>query len=132
LLREKIIAAAASRMIVIADESKLVERLGRFPLPVEVAPFGLEATRRHIARAAEACGCRGEIRLRMRADGAVFVTDGGHWIVDCGFGAIADPPALAAALSAIPGVVGHGLFIGLAGAAILAGAQGLKILGDLA
>jgi ribose 5-phosphate isomerase A len=133
LLREKIVAAASKRMIVIADESKLVERLGRFALPVEVVPFGLTATRGHIARAAAACGCRGEIRLRLKSEGgAPFVTDGGHNILDCAFGAIDDPSALAVALQAIPGVVEHGLFIGLAQGAVLAGATGLKVLGDLA
>ena len=133
LLREKIVAAASARMIVIADASKVVARLGAFPLPVEVAPFGLTATRGHIARAAERLGCAGAIDLRRApAGGAVFTTDGGHYILDCAFGAIADPEGLAAALSAIPGVVGHGLFIGLASAAILAGEDGLKILGDLA
>ncbi|HEV3042519.1 MAG TPA: ribose-5-phosphate isomerase RpiA [Roseiarcus sp.] len=133
LLREKIVAAAAGRMIVIADDSKLVDRLGRFALPVEVVPFGREATRRHIARAAAGCGCRGDIRLRLDASGgAPFITDGGHNIFDCAFGAIGDPPVLAAALQAIPGVVDHGLFIGLARGAILAGAQGIRLLGDLA
>jgi len=131
LLREKIVAAAAKRMVVIADESKLVDRLGRFPLPIEVAPFGLEATRRKIERAAAERGCRGEIRLRRQAD-QVFVTDGGHYIFDCAFGAIENPSALAGALKEIPGVVDHGLFIGLASAAIFAGANGLKILGNLA
>jgi ribose 5-phosphate isomerase A len=130
LLREKIVAAASKRMVVIADESKLVDRLGRFPLPVEVVPFGLEATSRKIARAAAGCDCRGEIRLR-RKDDRVFVTDGGHYILDCVFGAISNPSALATAIKAIPGVVEHGLFIGLAGAAILAGASGLKIIGEL-
>ncbi|HXW20955.1 MAG TPA: ribose-5-phosphate isomerase RpiA [Roseiarcus sp.] len=131
LLREKIVAAASKRMIVIADESKLVDRLGRFALPVEVVPFGLEATSRKVQRAAAECDCRGEIRLRRNELGA-FVTDGGHYILDCAFGAIKDPSALAAAIKAVPGVVEHGLFIGLAKAAILAGASGLKVLGDLA
>jgi ribose 5-phosphate isomerase A len=131
LLREKIVAAAAKKMIVIADESKLVDRLGAFPLPIEVVPFGLAATRNHIAQSAGQCGCRGELRLRSAADGAPFVTDGGHYILDAAFGAIADPAGLAAALAAIPGIVDHGLFIGLARGAILAGAEGLRILGEL-
>jgi ribose 5-phosphate isomerase A len=118
-------------MVVIADASKLVGRLGAFPLPIEVVPFGLAATRRHIAQSAGQCGCRGEIRLRSAADGAPFVTDGGHYILDAAFGAIADPAGLAAALASIPGVVDHGLFIGLARGAILAGGEGLKILGEL-
>ncbi|HLH11460.1 MAG TPA: ribose-5-phosphate isomerase RpiA [Methylovirgula sp.] len=131
LLREKIVAAAARRMVVIADESKRVDRLGAFPLPIEAVPFGLEATRRHIAQSAGQCGCRGEIRLRLAAGGAPFVTDGGHYILDGAFGTIEDPARLAAALSAIPGVVEHGLFIGLAQGAILAGVEGLKILGRI-
>jgi ribose 5-phosphate isomerase A len=133
LLREKIVAAASKRMIVIADASKHVARLGAFPLPIEVTPFGLAATRRHIEKAAAALNCQGPIVLRQRpADGPVFVTDGGHYILDCAFGAIPDAEALAAALHAIPGVVDHGLFIGIASAAILAGANGLEFLGDLA
>ena len=131
LLREKIVAAAGRRMIVIADESKLVDQLGAFPLPIEVVPFGLAATRNHIAQSAGQCACRGELRLRSAADGAPFVTDGGHYILDAAFGAIADPAELAAALAAIPGIVDHGLFIGLARGAILAGAEGLRILGEL-
>jgi ribose 5-phosphate isomerase A len=133
LLREKIVAAASKRMIVIADGSKYVERLGVFPLPIEVAPFGLAATRLHIERACANFARQPEIVLRRsRGDGSIFVTDGGHYILDCAFGAIAEPEALATALQAIPGIVGHGLFLGLAGAAILATPNGLKILGDLA
>ncbi len=133
LLREKIVASASRRMIVIADASKYVARLGEFPLPVEVVAFGLAATRRHIERAGADLGCRGPVNLRRaRQGGEAFVTDGGHYILDCAFGAIADPEALAEALKSIPGVVEHGLFIGLASAAILAGEGGLKVLGDLA
>jgi ribose 5-phosphate isomerase A len=132
LLREKIVAAASKRMIVVADASKYVAPLGAFPLPVEVVPFGLAATRRHIERASAAFGPPPPIVLR-RARGAeeAFVTDGGHYILDCAFGAIQEPEALAAALSAIPGVVDHGLFIGLASVAILAAEDGVRILGDL-
>jgi ribose 5-phosphate isomerase A len=131
LLREKIVAAAAKRMIVIADESKRVDPLGRFPLPIEVVPFGLSATRIHVTRAAEANGCRGSIDLRKGPDGADYVTDGGHFILDCHFGAIADPQALALALKGVPGVVEHGLFINFATAAILAGPNGISVLGQL-
>ena len=119
LLREKIVAAAAGRMVVVADESKLVTVLGAFPLAVEVVPFGLEATRRAIVRAAAGIGLAGEIRLR-RAGAGPFVTDGGHYILDASFGRIPDPDALARALDAIPGVVGHGLFLGLATVAFVA------------
>src|SRR3954463_4645551 len=79
LLREKIVAAASDRMIVIADETKWVEVLGRFPLPVEVIPFGLAATQRAIATAFAECGFSGQMTLRNGSNGHAFVTDGGHW-----------------------------------------------------
>lgn len=126
LLREKIVAAASRRMAVIADSTKLVSRLGAFPLPVEVVPFGLAATRRHIERAFADLSLAGPIRLRGEA--APFVTDGGHYILDCSLGAIFDPERLAEALSRIPGVVEHGLFIDYARTAIIAGAEGVEVL----
>jgi ribose 5-phosphate isomerase A len=129
LLREKIVAAASARMIVIADDGKLVQTLGRFPLPIEVVPFGLEATRRAVAAAIAASGAAGRLVLRQRADGTTLVTDGGHYILDAHLGAIERPELLAQALNVVPGVVEHGLFIGLASGAILAGADGLKLLG---
>jgi ribose 5-phosphate isomerase A len=131
LLREKIVASASDRMIVIADESKSVETLGRFPLPVEVVPFGLAATQREMAAAFAQSGASGQMVLRKAQGdkaGHVFVTDGGHWIIDAHLGRISDAPRLAGLLSAIPGVVEHGLFIGLAGMAILAGAQGIRVV----
>jgi ribose 5-phosphate isomerase A len=128
LLREKIVAAASERMIVIADESKWVDVLGRFPLPVEVVPFGLAATQRALGQAFAQGGVSGQMVLRKGKDGHVFVTDGGHWIVDAHLGRIADAPRLAALLSVIPGVVEHGLFIGIAKAAVLAGAQGIRFV----
>ncbi len=134
LLREKIVAAASDRMIVIADETKWVPTLGRFPLPIEVIPFGLGATRRAIEKAFAQCGVSGQMAVRKRMgkgaaeDGHVFVTDGGHWIVDAQLGRIADPAHLATALSAIPGVVEHGLFIGLASSAVLAGGEGIRVI----
>ena len=128
LLREKIVANASDRMIVIADESKWVTTLGRFPLPVEVVPFGLAATRRAIADACAEAGVSGEMVLRKTRDGHVFVTDGGHWIVDAHLTRIQDARRLAGLLSTIPGVVEHGLFIGLANTAILAGAQGIRVV----
>ncbi|MDP3255492.1 MAG: ribose-5-phosphate isomerase RpiA [Bosea sp. (in: a-proteobacteria)] len=131
LLREKIVAAASARMVVIADDTKLVERLGRFPLPIEVVPFGLEATRRAVLAAMEKAAAPGELVLRRKADGSILLTDGGHYILDAHPGVIADPEGLAAALSTIPGVVEHGLFLGLASAAILAGRDGLIVLGSL-
>jgi ribose 5-phosphate isomerase A len=128
LLREKIIAAASDRMIVIADDTKWVDVLGRFPLPVEVVPFGLAATRRAIAEAFAKGGVSGQMVVRKGKDGHVFVTDGGHWIVDAHLGRIEDASRLAGLLSAIPGVVEHGLFIGLASTAVLAGGQGIRVI----
>jgi ribose 5-phosphate isomerase A len=128
LLREKIVAAASDRMIVIADESKWVEALGRFPLPVEVIPFGLAATERAMENAFAESGVSGQMVVRKGNEGHVFVTDGGHWIVDAHLGRIEDAPRLAGLLNAIPGVVEHGLFIGLAHMAVLAGAQGIRVV----
>ena len=128
LLREKIVATASDRMIVIADDSKWVDVLGRFPLPVEVVPFGLAATRRAIAEAFAKCGVSGQMVLRKGKDGHAFVTDGGHWIVDAHLGRISDASRLASLLSAIPGVVEHGLFVGLASSAVLAGGQGIRVI----
>jgi ribose 5-phosphate isomerase A len=128
LLREKIVAAASDRMIVIADDTKWVETLGRFPLPIEVIPFGLGATRRGIEKAFVDCGVSGQMVVRKGKDGHVFVTDGGHWIVDAHLGRISDAPRLAQSLASIPGVVEHGLFIGLATTAMLAGANGIRVV----
>lgn len=130
LLREKIVAAASKRMIVIADTGKQVETLGRFPLPIEVVPFGLEATRRAVAAAIASAGAHGELVLRRRPDGSTLLTDGGHYILDAHLGRIELPEVLALALNQVPGVVEHGLFLGLATAAFLAGADGVRVLGD--
>jgi ribose 5-phosphate isomerase A len=127
LLREKIVAAASAGMIVIADASKVVETLGRFPLPIEVNPFGLKATEIAIAAASARLGLDGPLALRT-AGTAPYVTDGGHHIIDASFGRIPDPQALGDALHAIPGVVEHGLFLGLASAAIVADAGGVRTL----
>lgn len=127
LLREKIVAAASDAMIVIADESKVVDTLGRFPLPVEVNRFGLAATKLAIEKAIAGLGLEAPLNLRMK-DGEIFVTDGGHYILDASFGRIPDTKALSDALFAIPGVVEHGLFIGLARAAIVAGTSGIRTL----
>jgi ribose 5-phosphate isomerase A len=128
LLREKIVANASRRMIVIADAGKCVARLGAYPLPIEVVPFGLEATRRAIVRAAASAGAGGPLRLRLRHDGTTFITDEGHHILDAEFASIAEPEALASAIAAVPGVVEHGLFIGLASVAFIAGADGVREL----
>ena len=127
LLREKIVAAASERMIVIADESKVVDVLGRFPLPIEINPFGQASTRIAVEQTAERLGLTGELKLRGSGDG-LFTTDGGHLILDASFGRIPDAEALAIALNTIPGVVEHGLFINLASLAIIAGPAGARVM----
>ena len=128
LLREKIVAAASRRMVVIADETKWVPVLGRFPLPIEVVPFGHGVTCKAIEAAARAGGMRGPALLRRGRDGHAYVTDGGHWIVDAALERIVEPGPLAARLEAIPGVVGHGLFIGLAHIVIIGGPDGVRVV----
>jgi len=128
LLREKIVAAASAHMVVIADASKLVKTLGRFPLPIEIAPFGATATHRAVVRALAESGCPGPVAIRLGKNGHAFVTDGGHWLLDAQLQRIADPKTLACKLSAIPGVVEHGLFIGLARTAIVAGPDGVRVI----
>jgi len=127
LLREKIVACASRRMIVIADESKVVEMLGAFKLPIEVNPFGLVATRIAIEKLATRLGLSGAIDLRASGDGT-FTTDGGHYILDASFGRIPDADALARNLNDIPGVVEHGLFINIASLAVIAGPAGARTL----
>jgi ribose 5-phosphate isomerase A len=123
LLREKIVAASARRFVVMADSSKLVAHLGeRSPVPVEVVAFGRPLCERMVA----ALG--GTPALRVASDGTPFRTDEGHIILDCRFTAIPDPRALAMALEAIPGVVGHGLFVNMATAAVIAGPDGVRVL----
>jgi ribose 5-phosphate isomerase A len=129
LLREKIVACASARVVVIADDSKWVAMLGRFALPIEVVPFGLAATRRSVEAAAAAAACPGPARLRQTKDGLPFVSDCGHWILDAALERIPDPGALADRLARIPGVVEHGLFIGLAQTVILANPQGIRVVG---
>jgi ribose 5-phosphate isomerase A len=107
LLREKIVAAATRYYIIIADESKLVKCLGKFPLPVEVAPFGWEMTRRKL----EKLGCSTQLRM---ADKKTFLTDNGHYILDCSFGSMATPALLHEQVNAITGVIDNGLFIDMA------------------
>jgi ribose 5-phosphate isomerase A len=124
LVREKIVAASARRMIVIADASKLVERLGRFPLPVEVTSFGHATTAGRLRNAVASLGYE-NVPIKLR-DG--FVSDSGNVIYDCGFGALRDTRLLALALGAIPGVVDHGLFIGLASMLVIAGEKGVELL----
>jgi len=113
LLREKIIAAASRRFVVVADSAKQVTRLGKFPLPVEVISFAQAL----IADRITAMGA--QVSLRRYAYGNPYLTDEGHHILDCNFGEIADPAALAAKLRSIPGVVEHGLFVGMAEMALV-------------
>lgn len=129
-LREKIVASASERMVVIADETKVVQTLGRFPLPLEVLEFGLAATLRHVEKAAADCGCSGRITRREKAPGEAFVSDEGNAVLDCHFGTIGDPEGLARALDAIPGLVEHGLFIAIADAALIAGRDGVTSMGE--
>ncbi|RJX30563.1 MAG: ribose-5-phosphate isomerase RpiA [Desulfarculus sp.] len=123
LLREKVVAQASGQEIIIVDESKLSPRLGtKWALPVEVVPFGRRPLAEHIA----ALGAK--VKLRTGPDGRPFVTDQGNNILDCNFGPLEDPAAVAAALEGRAGVVEHGLFLGLASQVIVAGAQGLRRL----
>ena len=113
LLREKIIASASKKMVVVADSGKIVTVLGKFPLPVEIIDFARAVVEKRIA----ALGAT--TKLRSTSDGKPFVTDEGHHILDCSFGSIHDPRTLAQELSNIAGVVEHGLFIGLAKLALV-------------
>ena len=128
LLREKVVAVSSMRMIVIADASKLVERLGRFALPVEVIEFGHEATAAHLSGTVGKLGYRNVPIVLRKRDGAVFKTDSGNVIYDCGFGAITDAPALAQTLSCVTGVVDHGLYVGIAKTLLIARPEGVEII----
>lgn len=123
LLREKIVASTSKRMCVVADETKLVEAIGSlFAVPVEIVPFGWEATERKL----KALG--GNPSMRVNKDGKPYVTDGGHYIMNCAFGPMPNPKEVAHHLDHVVGVVEHGLFLGFATEAIVAGRDGLKIL----
>ena len=128
LLREKIVASASDRVVIIADDSKLVDTLGAYPLPIEVVKFGLTVTREMVGAIADELGLIGGITLRAGPDGEPFTTDGGNHILDCAFERIVDPEALAELLPMIPGVVEHGLFIELADAAVIAGSGGVSVI----
>ena len=128
LLREKIVAAASDTMIVIADASKVVETLGRFPLPVEVNRFALGATQRALQLVLAEFDAEGGLKLRQTAGGDNFVTDGGHLILDAFFGRISQPEALSRALLDIPGVVQHGLFLNMCKKAYVATADGVRTI----
>lgn len=130
LLREKIIANASDHMVVIADPTKDVQVIGAFPLPVEVTPFGYTITAKKVHDALVAAGVerpRVELRRALRSN-ELLVTDGGNYILDCHCGLIPDPPKAAAFLSDVPGVVEHGLFIGIARTIIFGTETGARII----
>jgi ribose 5-phosphate isomerase A len=122
LLREKMVAQASHREVIVVDETKLVPTLGTFPLPLEVVEFGWGATARFVA------GLGAEVALRRSGDGAPYRTDQANLILDCAFGAIWDAAALARQLDGRAGIVEHGLFLGLATDLIVAGASGVRHL----
>jgi ribose 5-phosphate isomerase A len=128
LLREKIVADASKKYIIIADRSKFVETLGKFPLPLEVVPFGLKTTIERVRSAAEVDDVVGPIKQRMTADGKPFITDNGNYILDCHFGEIEDADTLDMLLKEVPGVVENGLFLNLADILILADSDGVETL----
>jgi ribose 5-phosphate isomerase A len=122
LLREKVVASVTKKMVVVSDSGKIVSVLGKFPLPVEIISFARTVVEKKII----ALG--GSPKLRTRADGSPFLTDNGNQILDCSFGKIADPAALARELNGTPGVVEHGLFIGLAKVALVGRGDGVEEL----
>jgi ribose 5-phosphate isomerase A len=126
LLREKIVAAASTTgLVLVADASKTVDALGtRAPVPVEVDPYGWQAT----LEALSSLGCQPRLRMDAADPQQTFVTDGGHYTADCAFDAIGDPAALEAAIRSIPGALESGLFVGLALAAVVAGEDGVRVL----
>jgi ribose 5-phosphate isomerase A len=128
LLREKIVAAASKKMIVIADETKLVPRLGKYPLPIEVIEFGHKVTARHLSETFAALGYAAVPMTVRQKDGAPFKTDSGNLIYDCAFGAIQNAPKLAAAISTVPGMVEHGLFIGIATTLLISGPGEIEVI----
>jgi len=120
LLYEKIVASASRQLVIITDSSKQSDVLGKFPLPIEVISFALPLVKKKV----EALGA--SVKIRQLANGSPFITDEGHHILDCDFGKITDPPALARKLSDMPGIVEHGLFIDMASVVIVA--RGREIL----
>lgn len=126
LLREKIVAFASRKMVVIADESKMVPQLGAFALPIEINQFGMGSTLLAIEGLITDMGLQVPLKMRLMRDEALFVTDGGHYIVDASFGHIHQPEALSEALARIPGIVETGLFIGMADMVIIAGTHGTR------
>lgn len=122
LLREKIVAASSKRLVIVADQSKVVEHLGTgWAIPVEVIPFGWQATEKRLQQS----GAKTALRVR---DGKPYLTDGGHYIIDCNYGPILDPPGLQARLDSTIGVVEHGLFLGMASEAFIGGREGVTVM----
>ena len=126
LLREKIVADASKRMIVIADHSKMVKNLGVFPLPIEVNKFGLGATKKRVQDILDSFNKSGELKLRKTSDNEIFITDGGHFILDAFFSRILDAKDLSTKLLGVPGVVQHGLFIDMCDTAFIADKNDVK------
>jgi ribose 5-phosphate isomerase A len=123
LLREKIVASASKRMAVVADDTKLVTRLGEFvSVPVEVVPFGWQVTARRLTELG------GKPTLRLGTDQNPYLTDGGHYILNCAFGAIDDPKETAHHLDHVVGLIEHGLFLKFATEAFIAGPNGVQVL----
>jgi ribose 5-phosphate isomerase A len=122
LLREKIVAAASQRLLIVADPTKVVQQLGKHPLPVEVVPFGWQTTEERLTRLGA------NPLLRKNADGSPYVTDGGHYILDCAFGHIPAASQLAAQLDEVVGVVEHGLFLGMTWQVLVGSSQGVETL----
>ncbi|MCH9808053.1 MAG: ribose-5-phosphate isomerase RpiA [Alphaproteobacteria bacterium] len=128
LLREKIVAMASDRVVIMADTGKVVETLGAFKLPVEVVPFGLTATIDMIEALVSDIGCEGDIILRKGANGETFVTDNGNYIIDCDFKRIDEPEELDDALKFVPGVVESGLFLDICDIAVIGEDDGVRIM----
>jgi len=128
LLREKIVASASARFVIVVDETKLVEQLAiRDAIPVEVVPFGWQATAKRL-RHLGAHALPQYVTPRLRPDGQFYITDGGHYILDCGFSAIRSASALERELDSVVGLVEHGLFLGMATEVIVGTAEGVKVL----
>lgn len=121
LVREKVVNAHAKKLIIVADQSKMVDELGKFPLPVEVLQFGWQLTANKIAE----LGAEPVLRER---DGSVYISNNGNYILDCAFGSIPDPESLHNSLKQLLGVVETGLFVGMTDTVILAGPEGAKVI----
>ncbi len=127
-LREKMVALRSRRMVVIADASKRVARLGAFPLPIEITPFAHPVTARAVEALCAQLGIAAQMRQRLTTAGAAALTDNGNLIYDCVNDGIADPAALAEALDRLTGLIEHGLFVGLCSAVYLASDDGVAVM----